>query len=127
MTLPFCRREREGLLHQFEVFEHPTSSSSSWPVESSGNVGPCEILRDGRNGRRGDGGRGNRKLLPKADSKRTIKSFARSAAGQDKTLPEDLRPPIILKETVEYLCKELVQQLYSKAYKVDTKFVNFVY
>lgn len=40
---------------------------------------------------------------PKADRNRTVKQFARSAAGQRQASPDELRPPDVLLRTTEYL------------------------
>ena len=37
-----------------------------------------------------------------------IKRFRRSAAGYDEQLPSDIRPPLILKKTLDYLIEEVV-------------------
>lgn len=37
------------------------------------------------------------------DRRKMVKMFSRSAAGKDLTNPEDLRPPPVLKKTVNYL------------------------
>lgn len=96
------RREREGLLHKFEtlpIVDDPRNSA--WPIQESSNVSGSQP-----GPKRASAGR---RSLPKADFNMVIKSFARSAAGQDKTIPEDLRPVLVLKRTVAYLCEELVQ------------------
>lgn len=44
--------------------------------------------------------------LPKADRKRVVKSFSRSAAGKLMNIPENIRPPSVLLKTVYYLLHE---------------------
>lgn len=61
----------------------------------------------------GKGGRGRSNFnqrqrrireVVKADKAKAIKSYTRPAAGVNKTIPSDLRPPHVLKKTVAYLC-----------------------
>ncbi|XP_072295272.1 SAC3 domain-containing protein 1 isoform X2 [Eucyclogobius newberryi] len=44
---------------------------------------------------------------PRADPLRTVKEYARPAAGKDSTNPSDLRPPDVLKKTVRYLIDKI--------------------
>jgi len=90
-------------LHKFEKLAVP-DEPESWPVEESGNIGVSRMNNPRQNIRLG--GRNRLSQKPKADVKKTIKSFSRSAAGQDKTRPEDLRPVSVLKDTVKYLFSE---------------------
>ncbi|KAF2142972.1 uncharacterized protein K452DRAFT_226338, partial [Aplosporella prunicola CBS 121167] len=46
---------------------------------------------------------------------RMVKKFRRAAAGVDEQLPSDLRPPHILKKTVDYLLNELIDEAPSLA------------
>lgn len=82
------RREREGLLHKFE-----------WADDTDEFLMERSRARSNRFNRA-------RKVNRKADVSRTVKVFARSAAGLDKTSPNDLRPVQILEKTVEYLIGE---------------------
>lgn len=66
-------REKQGLLHQFEICK-----------------GTEHLPR------------------PKADSKKIIKEFKRSAAGQKSPKPQDLRPFPVLLKTVNYLMEKIV-------------------
>ncbi|KAK4992055.1 actin cytoskeleton and mitosis protein [Elasticomyces elasticus] len=43
-----------------------------------------------------------------ADELRMVKKFRRSAAGVDEQLPSDLRPPAVLKKTVDYLFNRVI-------------------
>lgn len=43
---------------------------------------------------------------PRADHSRIIKAYSRSAAGRNMAKPEDLRPPDILLQTLNYLLHE---------------------
>jgi len=83
-------REKEGLLHKFEFLE------SSGEVEKP--LPDFERKKRNRNFR----------AFHQADVQKTVKSFARSAAGMDKTIPTDLRPPYVLIQTVEYLCTKIL-------------------
>ncbi|KAL0116527.1 hypothetical protein PUN28_009887 [Cardiocondyla obscurior] len=47
---------------------------------------------------------------PKADPAKTIKCFSRSAAGQNMTDPNSLRPPRVLLCTVKYLFTKIITQ-----------------
>ncbi|XP_067009664.1 SAC3 domain-containing protein 1 isoform X3 [Anabrus simplex] len=47
---------------------------------------------------------------PKADPLTTVKSFSRSAAGQQAPHPSELRPPHVLKETIVYLMERLCEE-----------------
>lgn len=62
------RREREGLLHRYEIVDEMKNMRKS-----------------------------------KADPAKTIKCFSRSAAGQNMTDPDSLRPPPVLLYTIRYL------------------------
>lgn len=93
------RREREGLLHKFESYDVPPMYED--PYRQNRPKG--KYNNASRNGHSY-----NRRQLPRADVSKTIKSFSRSAAGQDKTRPEDLRPAHVLKYTVSYLCQKYV-------------------
>ncbi|XP_067009663.2 SAC3 domain-containing protein 1 isoform X2 [Anabrus simplex] len=73
LQFSIARREREGLLHAFEILPG------------------TEHLR-----------------RPKADPLTTVKSFSRSAAGQQAPHPSELRPPHVLKETIVYLMESIV-------------------
>ena len=42
------------------------------------------------------------------DEKKMVKRFRRSAAGYDEQLPSDIRPPIILKKTLDYLFNDII-------------------
>ncbi|XP_020788810.1 SAC3 domain-containing protein 1 [Boleophthalmus pectinirostris] len=44
---------------------------------------------------------------PRADPLRTVKEYARPAAGKDSTNPSDLRAPDVLQKTVRYLLDEI--------------------
>ncbi|XP_014604903.1 PREDICTED: SAC3 domain-containing protein 1 isoform X2 [Polistes canadensis] len=66
-------REREGLLHQFEIDEKTKHSKN-----------------------------------PKADPRKIIKSYSRSAAGQIMTDPSSLRPGPVLLSTIKYLFTKIV-------------------
>ncbi|XP_050459715.1 germinal-center associated nuclear protein isoform X2 [Cataglyphis hispanica] len=66
-------REREGLLHKYEVDEETKDMRKR-----------------------------------KADPTKIIKSFSRSAAGQDMTDPYSLRPPHVLLSTIRYLFTEII-------------------
>ncbi|KAI4489900.1 hypothetical protein M0804_004082 [Polistes exclamans] len=66
-------REREGLLHQFEIDEKTKHSKK-----------------------------------PKADPRKIIKSYSRSAAGQIMTDPSSLRPGPVLLSTIKYLFTKIV-------------------
>lgn len=45
------------------------------------------------------------------DRSRAVKAFSRPAAGQPPPLPSDVRPPHILKDTLDYLVDNVVNQL----------------
>lgn len=47
----------------------------------------------------------------KISRSRAIKAFSRPAAGQPPPLPSEVRPPHILKQTLDYLIEEIVPQL----------------
>lgn len=108
------RREREGLLHKFEY----ESLSDNGEVDNLESTLRALELQQAASYSGAYGGNYNlnrskeecqrpiKRTLPKADLNRTIKSFSRSAAGLDKTRPEDLRPPEVLERTVEYLFNE---------------------
>ncbi|KAI9672200.1 MAG: hypothetical protein M1831_002014 [Alyxoria varia] len=42
------------------------------------------------------------------DERKMVKKFRRSAAGTDEQLPSDLRPPKVLKQTVDYLFNDVI-------------------
>lgn len=44
--------------------------------------------------------------MPKADLRRMVKEFRRSAAGQKINVAEFLRPPEVLLHTIKYLMQE---------------------
>ncbi|KAJ8277264.1 hypothetical protein GJAV_G00073290 [Gymnothorax javanicus] len=62
--------------------------------------------------------------LPKADPSRTVKEYARPAAGKDSTRPADLRPPPILLKTVCYLIDDIAA---SPALSPWTEVYDFVF
>ncbi|KAJ8660784.1 hypothetical protein O0I10_003427 [Lichtheimia ornata] len=45
-----------------------------------------------------------------ADPKRTVKKYRRSAAGNEQPLPSDVRPPHVLRRTLDYLVNEILMQ-----------------
>ncbi|KAJ8651257.1 hypothetical protein O0I10_013262 [Lichtheimia ornata] len=45
-----------------------------------------------------------------ADPKRTVKKHRRSAAGNEQPLPSDVRPPHVLRRTLDYLVNEILMQ-----------------
>ncbi|KAL6712779.1 actin cytoskeleton and mitosis protein [Lecanora helva] len=58
---------------------------------------------------------GSEKILPTPESKEKVpsedimvKRFRRSAAGYDEQLPSDIRPPLVLQKTLDYLFDEVV-------------------
>ncbi|MCJ1353558.1 MAG: hypothetical protein MMC33_003545 [Icmadophila ericetorum] len=49
---------------------------------------------------------GSDTLVP--DEEHMVKRFRRSAAGYDEQLPSDIRPPLVLQKTLDYLIEEVV-------------------
>ncbi|KAL0074842.1 SAC3/GANP/Nin1/mts3/eIF-3 p25 family-domain-containing protein [Phycomyces blakesleeanus] len=45
-----------------------------------------------------------------ADPYKTVKAYRRSAAGNDQPLPSDVRPPPVLKETLDYLVDNVLSE-----------------
>ncbi|KAI7883773.1 hypothetical protein K492DRAFT_125877, partial [Lichtheimia hyalospora FSU 10163] len=45
-----------------------------------------------------------------ADPKRTVKKYRRSAAGNEQPLPSDVRPPHVLRRTLDYLVNDILMQ-----------------
>ncbi|KAI9837544.1 MAG: hypothetical protein M1819_007195 [Sarea resinae] len=45
---------------------------------------------------------------PMPSEGRMVKKFRRSAAGHDEQLPSDIRPPLVLKKTLDYLMNDVV-------------------
>jgi hypothetical protein len=109
------RREREGLLHKFEWAdtEGNNSEASSYTYEPEAPTAQFRQLNlSGRQGSSHMSSNARQKRFEsrdqrvnrKADVLKVVKEFSRSAAGMDKTLVEDLRPPEVLQRTVAYLC-----------------------
>ena len=108
-------REKNGLLHRLELID---PSADNWQRYRA------SVASVAKSSGRIRGGRGNDHLqrhqpqqgrnhgqLPASssftNSKRAVKYFRRSSAGQELTVAEHLRPSAVLRATVDYLLDEL--------------------